>query len=208
MRIFVIGASGRVGRCLLQEGGQRGHRFTAQTRAQGKIAASENVSVAQGSPLDRRFLEQALPGHDAVVFVLGIDHRWATTLFSEATALLISSMQTAGVRRLVAVTGVGTGESRGHGGWFYNLVIFPLFTRNRYRDKEKQEALIEASELEWTIIRPAPFSEAPASNPFQIFDRIPTGLQLTKVHPREVATFILDELEQRRHLGSKLFIGH
>ncbi len=33
MRIFVIGASGRLGRCILQEGGRRRHRFTAQTRA-------------------------------------------------------------------------------------------------------------------------------------------------------------------------------
>lgn len=207
MQFFVIGASGRVGRLLLQEGRRRGHGFTAQTRASGKIVETDGVRVVYGAPTDQSFLERSLPGHDAVIFLLGIDHRRKTTLFSDATAALIGAMKSAGVRRLIAVTGVGAGETRGHGGWLYNRIIFPLFARNRYRDKERQEALIEASELEWTIVRPAPFSNKPASAPPQVFETVPSGLQLTQVRPSEVAAFILDELEQRRHVGRKLFIG-
>jgi putative NADH-flavin reductase len=117
-------------------------------------------------------------------------------------------MARAGIRRLVAVTGIGSGETRGHGGWFYNWVLFPLFTRNRYADKDRQEALIEASGLDWTIVRPAPFSDAPPRGTFQVVDPVPQRLQLTQVHPREVADFLIDEVEQGRHLRKKPFIGH
>jgi hypothetical protein len=117
-------------------------------------------------------------------------------------------MRRAGVNRLVAVTGIGSGETRGHGGWLYNWVIFPLFTRNRYTDKNRQEALIQASDLDWTIVRPAPFSHAEAGGALQVFDPVPAGLQLTQVHPREVARFILDELGTNSYLRKKPFIGH
>ena len=43
-----------------------------------------------------------------------------TTLFSKATRILIDAMRAAGVRRLVTVTGMGAGDSRGHGGFLYD----------------------------------------------------------------------------------------
>ena len=95
-----------------------------------------------------------------VVFALGVDATGPTSLFSDATKILITAMQAAGVRRLVAITGIGAGETRGHGGLIYDWIIFPLFTRHRYADKDRQEALIEASGLDWVIVRPAPFDRA------------------------------------------------
>jgi putative NADH-flavin reductase len=208
MHILVIGASGRVGRFLIQEGLRRGHSFTAQTRTPGKLPEAQGLGVVVGSPTDQAFLDGIVPGHDAVVFVLGIDHRRPTTLFSDATRALLGAMTRAGVRRLVAVTGIGSGETRGHGGWFYNWFTFPLFTRNRYADKDRQEALIEASGLDWTIVRPSPFSDAQPRGTLQVFDPVPPRLQLTQVHPREVAVFVIEEVEKGRHLRRKPFIGH
>ena len=69
-----------------------------------------------------------LAGVDAVVFALGVHSLCATTVFSDATAAMIQAMRDEGVRRLIAVTGVGAGDSRGHGGMLYNRIIFPLFT--------------------------------------------------------------------------------
>ena len=102
-----------------------------------------------------RMLREVLPGHDAVIFALGVDRRGRTTLFSDATLALVPAMNAAKVRRLIAVTGIGAGETRGHGGFIYDRLIFPLFTRERYADKDLQERIIEASGLDWTIVRPA-----------------------------------------------------
>ena len=208
MRLYVIGATGGVGQEVLKQAALRGHRCTAQTRNAAKLRIDGNVSAAVGEPTDEAFLTRTLPGHDAVVFVLGIDRIGPTTLFSDAGRALIRAMTSAGVSRLVAVTGVGAGDTRGHGGWLYDWIIFPLFTRHRYAEKEAQERLIERSALDWTIVRPAPYKEGAASEPLQVFTAIPPGTQLTRVTRAEVAAFILDELQTNRYLREKPFVGH
>lgn len=208
MRLYVIGASGRVGREVVGQALRRGHAVTVQTRNPAKLEPCDGLRVVRGDPTDAAFLARSLPGQDAVVFALGVDHSRPTTLFSDATRALLPAMAASGVARLVAVTGVGAGETRGHGGWFYDRVVFPLFTRRRYEDKDRQERLIEASGLDWTIVRPAPFSDARTSGPFEALTAIPPGARLTRVAPEEVAAFILDELVAGRFVGAKPFIGH
>ncbi|REF68509.1 NAD(P)-dependent oxidoreductase [Paracoccus versutus] len=208
MRLFVLGASGGVGSSLLEQAAARGHRITAQTRTAGRITETAAVRVAIGSPVNRAFLERHIGGQDAVVQCLGIDGIGRTSLFSDATGALLPVMKAAGVNRLVAVTGVGAGETHGHGGWLYNRIIFPLFTRNRYADKDRQEALIEQSDLDWTIIRPAPFATKAVPGSLQVYTEIPPGLQLSSITRAEVASFILDSLEKGSFIRQKPFVGH
>jgi hypothetical protein len=80
------------------------------------------------------------------------------TLFSN-TRILIDAMVGHGVRRLVAITGVGAGETKGHGGFLYDCILYPLFTKRVYTDEGRQDELIRASPLDWVIVRPAPFWE-------------------------------------------------
>ena len=208
MRILLIGASGGVGRIVLDHGTARGHSITALTRSAGKVAASGGVHVVVGEPTDEALLRNLLPGHDAVIFVLGIDRNGPTTLFSDATRALLAAMETAGVRRLLAVTGIGAGETRGHGGLLYDRIIFPLFTRHRYADKDRQEKMIEASRLDWTIVRPAPFSSKPARSPLEVVLEVQRGTKLIRVSREEVADFLLDQLASDALIRRKPFIGH
>lgn len=208
MRIFVIGGSGGVGRAIAAEAPARGHQITAQTRHTGGAPEGSAIEEAVGEPTDAAFLERAMAGHDGVIFALGVDHFRQTTLFSDTTRAAIAAMRKAGIARLVAITGIGTGETRGHGGWFYNRVIFPLFTRNRYADKELMEALIEESGLDWTIVRPAPFAGRAPAEPLQILLTVPADVQLTAVTRAEVAGFLLDAIETGQYRHQKPFIGH
>jgi uncharacterized protein YbjT (DUF2867 family) len=82
-----------------------------------------------------------------------------------------------------------------------------LFTKNRYADKELQEQLIRQSNLDWTIVRPAPFSEGKPSAPFQVLSEVGNAV-LRKVSRAEVASFVLEELETRQYVRKTLFIGH
>lgn len=208
MRLFVLGASGGVGSSLLEQAASRGHSITAQTRTAGKVTETAAVRVALGSPTDGTFLRRNIGGHDAVVLCIGIDGIGKTILFSDTTEALIPAMRAAGVKRLVAITGIGAGDTRGHGGWFYNVIVFPLFTRNRYADKDRQEAMIERSGLDWTIVRPAPFTARAGSGPLQVHTGIPPGLQLRSITRPEVAAFILDCLENGTFIRQKPFVGH
>jgi len=209
LRVLILGASGGVGREVLKQGLDRGYSLTAQTRSAAMLGElAQRVWVLEASPTDPARMREAVQDQDAVVFALGVDATGRTTLFSDATRVLIAAMQEAGVRRLVTITGVGAGETRGHGGFFYDWIIYPLFTRHRYADKEKQEALIEASNLDWVIVRPAPFSEKPGTGPLQVHTRVTRDTILRRITRAEVATFVLDQLRSDQYLRTKPFIGH
>jgi putative NADH-flavin reductase len=208
-RVLVLGASGGVGRQLLIQGLERALPLTAQTRSPAKLSEfSPRVRVVEADPLDPRLVTALVRNQDAVVFALGLDALGPTTFFSDATRVLIAAMQQAGVRRLVAITGVGAGETRGHGGLLYDWIVFPLFTKDRYIDKNRQEQLIEASGLDWTIVRPAPFADKRARGPLQVHTSLKSDTVLRRVTRAEVAGFVLDELATSRYLHEKPFIGH
>jgi putative NADH-flavin reductase len=208
-RIAVVGARGGVGRRVVDRALHRGWAVTAQTRDADKLRAlSDRVCVVAGPPDDPATLRDLVAGADAVVFALGIDRGGATTLFSDSTRGLLDAMGAAEVTRLVAVTGVGAGDTRGHGGFLYDRIVFPLFTRQRYADKDRQEALVAASTTDWTIVRPAPFSDRPAGGDLQVVTELRDDTKLRRVTRDEVADFIVDALAHGSHRRQRPFIGH
>ena len=207
MKILVLGATGSVGRLVVQQAAERGHQVTAFVRGDQANVPLHGATVTRGDVLDKQALLTALAGQDAVVYAIGVKSTGPTTLFSQSTRLLISAMEQQGVARLICITGVGAGETKGHGGFLYDHVIFPLFTKNRYADKERQEELIRQSNLDWTIVRPAPFNETRPHRDFQIVTEV-GNVVLRKVSRGEVASFVISELETRRYVRRVVFIGH
>jgi putative NADH-flavin reductase len=207
--VAILGASGGVGYRLAGLALDAGYRIRGQSRAADRIdMRGGRVEVAVFEPTDAQALGSFVRGVRVVVFALGIDRPGPTTLFSETTAALIAAMRAGGVRRLIAITGVGAGETRGHGGLFYDRFVFPHFTRARYADKERQERMIEASGLDWTIVRPAPYRIHAPDTPLEVHTEVPPELVLSSITRDEVAAFVIDEIETRRYLRQKPFIGH
>lgn len=207
-RIAILGASGGVGGRIVDLLLEQGADLACQTRSAEKLTSiADEVAVHAFDPRDAAALAEFVSGVDAVIFALGLDSLGKTTLFSDTTAALIPAMEAAGVKRLIAITGVGAGETRGHGGFLYDRIIYPLFTRHRYQDKDRQEALIEGSALDWTILRPAPFTDTSAG-PLQVLTEIGPDTKLTAITRDEVARFVVEELESGAYIRTKPFIGH
>ncbi len=207
--VAVLGASGGVGRRIVDRLLTAGHPVRCQTRNASRLSdLSGRADVWAFDPRDETALTGFVAGCRAVIFALGTDRMGATTLFSDVTVALIPAMKAGGVRRLIAITGVGAGETRGHGGFFYDWIIFPLFTRARYRDKDRQEKMIAASGLDWTIVRPAPFSERPATGSISVLNEITPDTRLTKITRDEVADFVAAQIDDPSHLLRYPFIGH
>jgi putative NADH-flavin reductase len=126
---------GSIGRHLVPQALALGHEVTALVRDPSKFGANlgarhERLNIVTGDALDPVAVDAAVLGQDAVIFSLGrSNHRAPTTMFSDAIRILIHAMKTHGVRRLVCITGIGAGDSRGHGGFLYDKVIFPWFTK-------------------------------------------------------------------------------
>jgi putative NADH-flavin reductase len=90
------------------------------------------------------------------------------------------------------------GETRGQLGPFYNWLLVPLLLRNVFADKERQEAVIRATALDWTIVQPASLTNGSQTGTYRAGDC--TGRLFPKVSRSDVAHFMIEELENPRHV--------
>lgn len=201
MNILIAGASRGIGRQLVEQALAAGHAVTALARDPSKVAGPhERLRTVQGSVLDPALVAAAMAAQNAVCCTIGVKTPWEQpSVFSEGTRRLLEAMKQAGVRRLVCITGIGAGDSRGHGGFLYDRVFFPLLLKAVYADKDRQESLIRASDTDWTIVRPGFLTNGPLTGNYRVLTDL-TGVTAGKIARADVAHFMLNELESNRYL--------
>ncbi len=139
-------------------------------------------------------LGRALDGCDAVVSALGTGMGFRkVSLLTEATRALVPAMTRSGVRRLVCISALGVGDSRGHGGFVFDRLFQPLLLSQAYKDKDRQEAAIRASSLDWVIVRPGMLTDDPAQGSVRAVIDLP-GINGGKIARADVARFVVDQL--------------
>jgi hypothetical protein len=77
-------------------------------------------------------------------------------------------MQAHGGLRIIWQSAMGVGETRGHLGPLYNWLLIPLLLRHVFADKERQEAIIRATPLDWTIVQPAALTNGPLTETYRV----------------------------------------
>jgi len=149
--ILVIGASQGGGQAVCQAADAKGYSVRAMSRS-GRMPAgvSAKCEAFAGDALKPADVSRALDQINVVVQALGVAPSLdfvlkPVTLFSEATRVLLPEMRTAGVNKLVAVTGFGAGDSQAAINIFQRLP-FNLIFKNAYDDKSIQEELIAKSD--------------------------------------------------------------
>ena len=198
LRILVLGARRGIGAELLKSAAAAGHHMTGFSRLPYALM-SANIAYRQGDVRSPTDISAAVKGQDAVVWTVGMSiTRDPVSLFSEGTRNVLHAMAEHGVRKLIAVTGIGAGNTKGHGGFSYDHIINPLFLRTIYEDKDRQEALIRESKLEWMIVRPGFLTHGPRTGSYRVVIDL-EGVRAGKISRADVADFILRELTEPQH---------
>jgi putative NADH-flavin reductase len=209
MKVLILGGTGRLGRVLVPQAMARGHEVTVLVRDPKRLGGqSQGARAIEGNALDPATVDRAVEGQDAVIYALGTRQFFKPiTLFSESTRTLIAAMERRGVRRLVAITGIGAGDTVGHGGFLNDRIGLPTILKRIYADKNRQEALIRQSHLEWVILRPAGF----IGNRQRVNFRVATeleGVTIKWISRADAAAFALDQLSDNRYIGKSPLIGY
>jgi putative NADH-flavin reductase len=194
-KILVVGATGGTGRSIVTQALARGYNVTVLVRSPEKASALKGAKVVVGDARDEAALRKALEGQDAVVSALGTPASpfKEVTLLSTAMRALVSAMNSEHVSRLVCITGIGAGDSAGHGGFVFDNVIFPLLLRKVYADKNRQEAIARDSGLDWVLVRPAVLNDKPARNEIRALTDL-SGFHGGTISREDVASFVLDQV--------------
>ena len=205
-KVLVIGASRGIGLETVKALLARGYDVRAFARSASTIPLDdERLEKVDGDALDRHDIDGALQGVDAVIQSLGVTFGpqmvlQGTTLFSKSSRVLVDAMRAKGVMRLIAVTGLGAGDSRGHGGLLYDALIFPLVLKRVYDDKDVEEQIVRASGLDWTIVRPGLLTSGGATGRYRVLTDAKSwrGGAISRA---DVGEFLTRLVEDRSYIG-------
>lgn len=194
MRILVLGGTGGTGRAIIQRARSVGYDVNVLVRLPKKARDLDGTTLFTGDARDPEALTRALASCEAVASALGtgLSPFRKVTLLSTATAALVGAMQRSGVKRLACITGIGAGDSRGHGGFIYSNLVMPLLLRNVYADKDRQERTVRESGLDWVLVRPSALNDKPARGSIRAFTDL-SGFNGGTISREDVATFVVDQ---------------
>jgi uncharacterized protein YbjT (DUF2867 family) len=193
--VVVLGATGPTGRLIVSQALARHYRVRVLVRSPAKAEALAGAEVVAGDARDPRALREAVRGADAVISALGTPASplREVRLLSSASRELVAAMKAEGVARLVCITGMGAGDSAGHGGFLFDRLIFPLLLRKVYADKNRQEAIVRNSGLDWVLVRPSVLNDKPGRGGVRALADL-SGFAGGTVARADVAGFVLDQL--------------
>lgn len=192
MKLFVIGATGRTGQEIVQQGLERGHEVTAFVRSPEKMTGhSKELTVIKGSPMDEQQLAGYLRSHDAVLFVLGHTDFKPSSILRDSILSTVHAMKECGISRVVVESMAALFP-----GFFPAIVRFVL--KNAANDSLRMEETLANSGLDWTIARPPRLTQANYRNYRSQEGSLPGGG--ASLSRKAVAAFMLDCVEQGKHV--------
>jgi len=199
MKITVIGATGTVGRHIVDRALLQGHEVTAFARNASSVTLGHpNLSIVEGDVMLAGDVLSAVAGQDAVIVALGAGRQG--TVRSVGTRHVVDAMKRQGVSRLIVQSTLGAGDSRPALNFYWKRIMFGLLLRPAYADHQRQEEIVAASGLDWTIVRPSAFTDGPATNQYNHgFAPTIKGLAM-KISRADVAGFVLRQLTDQTYL--------
>ncbi|WP_410667871.1 NAD(P)-dependent oxidoreductase [Amycolatopsis sp. cmx-4-68] len=221
MKLTVFGASGGIGRLLLEQATAAGHDVTAVVRDPAKVAGHPGrVVSADLLTAAPAVLAGAVSGADAVVSAVGPASNATAGVASQGTTKIIRAMREAGVRRLVVVSAAPVGTIAAPGRphpprrdpgdrFFLGAVLYPILKaalRPQYRDLALMEDALRDSGLDWTAVRPVQLTDKPPTGRYRTaLDRnLPGGRYVARA---DVAACLLRVLDQPETVGHTVGIA-
>lgn len=205
MRVLIVGATGNIGRLTLDKALNAGHQVTAFARSPNQLnIAHKRLHKVQGNVMNGTSLDTAMPGQEAVIAVFGAPLNWSTItsvpdLCTVGTHHIINAMKQHEVKRLVCMTGIGAGDSKGHGRFVFDNLILPLLLGRIYVDKNRQEQEVMNSDLDWIIVRPTELTDKIESGDYRVLTDL-KGKKAQTISRADVADFLVKQIDSNKYL--------
>jgi putative NADH-flavin reductase len=201
MKVTIFGATGFSGQAILADSIKQGHEVTILVRDASKIPIKhQNLTIVEGNVLNPQTVASVLHHQEAVIQCLGVSGKGdgkPTTFISDATKIIVDEMQNQKIKRLIAMSNVGAGNSIAFQPWFFTKIILPYFMKWLkviIEDKNRMEPIIMNSNLDWTIVRCPNIVDKPAKGRCNAtLDG--KGLKLS-ITLSDLSKFMVDQLKQ------------
>lgn len=196
MKITVFGATGKVGRIVVENLLDSGHQVVAFAHGASPFTTNENLTVVHGDVHNTSDVKTALSGADAIISTLGSWHTPSKDILTSAMKNIIPAAEIQGIKRLVSLTGSQAALPNEKLRLFEKLFHFALniVAHKILADGENHLRLLKESKLDWTVIR-SPIMKPSTKTDYRLSLVAPSPL--ATISRAAVAKAIVDQLETR-----------
>ena len=210
MKIAIFGATGKVGRHLVDQALERGDEVTAFVRDPSKLTTHrhERLKVVQGNVQNSKDVEQAVAGTDAVLSALGQTKTSSKDVLTEGIKNIVAAMNKHGVRRLVSLTGAGVRDPKDEPKLVDRVIgsLLKLLQRDLLEDSIEQARVIKGSDLEWVIVRAPILSEGEKKGVYRVgYVGKESGTRLSRA---DLAGFMLEQTTDDTYLHQAPMVSY
>ena len=197
MTIVVFGASGRTGRWIAEGLARAGHAVTAAGRRDPGLPG---IRFHQTDLHDAQAVQAAVQGADAVLSAL------ASGKGNPACSTLARAVAGMDGLRFVTIAGAGVdapGDAKGLGdkaiGWIMRRIV-----PDTLADRQAELAILQASRLRWTMLRPPRLTNKAATGRWQITLDRPASAQITRA---DLAAAMIASVGDASVIGQAPFVA-
>mgnify|MGYP001801391979 CR=1 FL=1 len=212
MKVLLLGATGRTGKFLPEECLENGHEVHCLVRDVNKVSPKpSSVSYFEGTPSAKVALRDAIQGCKVVVSALNVsrisDFPWAPlrtppTFLSEVMQNLIELHRENPLSQIAICSAWGVHETLNDIPWWFKMMIQNSNVGVAYADHERQESLLVASGIPFTIVRPAGLTNFSKKGKVTVsYENSPKpGLMISR---GDVAAFMAEAVGNEELIGKK-----
>ena len=211
MNIALFGGSGATGKLLTERCLAAGHAVSALVRTPEKFVYRERVRIIQGSAFDPAPVAETLRGADAVLSALGAKSPFKKEdVLQRAVPLMVSAMEQAGPRRIIALGSAGALDASldnqpAYSRWLAKNIIYKHVLKYPVAEQVSQYRNLSTSELDWTMVLPPVLTNLPGRGHYRVDgETLPRyGLMISRA---DVAEFMMQQLTSEQWVKKGVYI--
>lgn len=211
MIITVFGATGMVGNHIIKQGLAQGHRIHAFGRNVYKLVdedlKNEFLETFQGGIFDEELVYRAIKGSDAVLSALGGAFDGEDKTRSLGMKNIIKQMEKAGVKRIVALGGLGILNGDGE-----QLLIdspdYPAQYLPVGKEHLKAFEFLQASNLDWTFVCSPDIKEQGSTGNYVTNANYVPKPNHYFINAGDLADFMLKEVSGNQYIKQRVGISN
>lgn len=209
MELAVFGATGRTGLSLVARALAHGWRVRAfvRTQAGARLPLPEGLSVVHGDSQRPADISATVRGTDGICCVFGPRPPYAEAFCAPLTQRIVDAMTAEGRRRLVCVTGAMIGAMSENTSMALRMkgALFHRRLREIAADRAEQEAVVMASGLDWTLVKPPRLTDGPLTKSVHADPALPVGV-LSTISRQDLAEFVFRAAAHDRFVGQRVYV--
>jgi putative NADH-flavin reductase len=206
--LAIFGASGQTGQELVIQALHAGYEVNVLVRKKASYQLEhKNLRVVEGE-ITTENCQKVVQNSDTVICAIGQRSNDMKPFCASATKAIVEAMSIEGIQRCICLTGAMVGErNAAFRSWFIREMV-RMFRQRMPEiadDRRKQEEIIAASGLDWTLVKPPRLSNSSRKKTVYSSENL-TVTAFSSISRKDLAAYMLSIIDDSTTFGKFLVV--